>query len=263
MKYLKFGFSTILLFTFLNLKAQNKPNYPQFSGIYPHLAHYNNESECGTGAVVPWADRLWVITYGAHLPFGSSDKLYEITPERDLLNAHGTFYELPAENADGFAKIRPIASHNLAIHDYASYRGLLVMTGLDNQTLSNEHIITSDDGKAKIWAGAIDDLWKLGKPVGEGGVWKNSPVKANTPSDAYLIGFYDKKSLQLSHNSKQSVTFTLQIDPIGHAPWMRYKTITVKPNQVVNFTFPDSFQARWVRFVADKDCEATAWLSYK
>ncbi|MCK5468832.1 MAG: hypothetical protein KAI99_09985, partial [Cyclobacteriaceae bacterium] len=55
--------------------------FPQFSGIYPHLAYYNNEGECGTGAVVPWAGRLWVITYGPHLPDGSSDKLYEITPE--------------------------------------------------------------------------------------------------------------------------------------------------------------------------------------
>ncbi|MBI5385005.1 MAG: hypothetical protein HZA90_10005, partial [Verrucomicrobia bacterium] len=51
------------------------------SGIYPSLATFNNEAECGTGAVVPWADRLWVISYGPHLPFGSSDKLYEITPD--------------------------------------------------------------------------------------------------------------------------------------------------------------------------------------
>lgn len=29
-----------------------------YSGIYPHLAYFNNEGECGTGAVVPWADRL-------------------------------------------------------------------------------------------------------------------------------------------------------------------------------------------------------------
>src|SRR3954447_4176983 len=50
----------------------------QISGIYPHLAMWNREGECGTGAVVPWADRLWVITYGPHLPRGSSDKLYEI-----------------------------------------------------------------------------------------------------------------------------------------------------------------------------------------
>ena len=25
------------------------------SGSYPHLAMFNNEGECGTGAVVPWA----------------------------------------------------------------------------------------------------------------------------------------------------------------------------------------------------------------
>src|SRR5512137_1975001 len=52
-----------------------------YSGIYPHLATFNEEGECGTGAVVPWADRLWVVTYGPHLPYGSSDKLYEITPD--------------------------------------------------------------------------------------------------------------------------------------------------------------------------------------
>jgi len=51
------------------------------SGIYPHLTMFNDEGECGTGALVPWADRLWAITYGPHLPFGSSDRLYEITPE--------------------------------------------------------------------------------------------------------------------------------------------------------------------------------------
>jgi hypothetical protein len=55
----------------------------------------------------------------------------EVATERDLFNCHGTFYELPAENADGYAKIRPVASHNFRINDYASYRGLLIMTGLD------------------------------------------------------------------------------------------------------------------------------------
>src|SRR5687768_11096419 len=49
-----------------------------FSGIYPHLAYFNDEGECGAGAVVPWANRLWVVTYGPHFPLGSSDKLYEI-----------------------------------------------------------------------------------------------------------------------------------------------------------------------------------------
>ena len=186
----------------------------------------------------------------------------EVATERDLLNAHGTFYELPAENADGFAKIRPVASHSLSIHDYASYRGLLVMTGLDNES-SNAHIITSDDGKAKVWAGTIDDLWKLGKPVGEGGPWKNTQVQGGKSSDPYLIGFYDKKNVKISHHSKQVVTFTIEVEPIGHGPWMKFKEVIVKPNETFDFNFPSGFQARWIRFSADKDCIASAWLTYK
>ena len=62
-------------------QSQQKPLTDSVSGIYPRLAYYNNEGECGTGAVVPWAGKLWVITYGPHLPFGSSDKLYSISDD--------------------------------------------------------------------------------------------------------------------------------------------------------------------------------------
>ncbi|MCK5210293.1 MAG: hypothetical protein KAQ79_19795, partial [Cyclobacteriaceae bacterium] len=138
----------------------------------------------------------------------------EVATERDLLNCHGTFYELPAENADGFAKIRPIASHNFRIHDYASYRGMLIMTGINpEQANDNPHIVKSEDGKAALWAGVIDDLWKMGKPVGEGGPWKNKVIEANVPSDPYLIGFYDKKKVSISHNQSTNVKFTIEVNP--------------------------------------------------
>jgi len=55
-----------------------------WSGIYPHLAFFNDEGECGTGAVVPHAGRLWALTYAPHMPKGSSDKLYEISPDLKL-----------------------------------------------------------------------------------------------------------------------------------------------------------------------------------
>lgn len=187
----------------------------------------------------------------------------EVATERDLLNAHGTFYELPAENADGYAKIRPVASHALGIHDYASYRGLLVMTGIDASAKASDHVIVSNDGKARLWAGTIDDLWKLGKPVGQGGPWKSSIVKTGTPSDPYLIGFYDQKSLKLSHKSAQPVTIKIEVNPIGHGPWMTYREVSIKPGETFTHTFPKGFQARWIRFSADKDCEATAWLTYQ
>src|SRR5690606_35448524 len=119
----------------------------------------------------------------------------EVATERDLLSVHGSFYELPAENADGYAKVRPIASHDFRIHDFASYRGLLVLTGITEQINNSGHIIQSEDGQARIWAGTIDDLWKLGKPSGRGGLWENSQVQAGEPSDPYLIGFYDNREL--------------------------------------------------------------------
>ena len=188
----------------------------------------------------------------------------EVATERDLLNCSGTFYELPAENADGFAKIRPVASHNFRIFDYASYRGMLIITGIDSKAAKgNPHIVTSDDGKATVWAGVIDDLWKMGKPVGEGGPWKNTQVKAGEKSDPYLIGFYDKRTLTLSHQSTEKVSFTIEVEPIGHGPWMNYKKVVVAPGQSFNFVFPDTFQSRWIRFVTDKDCRATAWLKYE
>ncbi|MGV8094016.1 MAG: hypothetical protein AB2L24_19305 [Mangrovibacterium sp.] len=188
----------------------------------------------------------------------------EVATERDLFSCAGTFYELPAENADGYAKIRPVASHHFRIHDYASYRGLLIMTGLQKDLPGgNDHIIQSADGKAAVWAGVIDDLWKMGKPVGEGGPWKDSDVKAGVPSDPYLIGFYDQRSLKITHGAGEPVSFKIEVDPIGHGPWMTYKGVTVKPGESFDFVFPGSFQSRWIRFVADKDCNATAWLNYK
>ncbi|HEY3388309.1 MAG TPA: hypothetical protein VGK38_01975, partial [Prolixibacteraceae bacterium] len=127
----------------------------------------------------------------------------------------------------------------------------------------NEHIITSKDGKASVWAGAIDDLWKIGKPVGEGGPWKNSEVKAGQVSDPYLIGFYDHRKLTITHNSKKAVSFIIQVEPIGHGPWMNYKEVIVAAGQSFSFVFPDSFQSRWIRFVTDTDCQATTWLKYE
>jgi hypothetical protein len=55
----------------------------QVSGIYPHLAVFNDtgeiqDRECGIGAVVPWAGRLWLMTYPPHRRTGSVDKLYSI-----------------------------------------------------------------------------------------------------------------------------------------------------------------------------------------
>ena len=185
----------------------------------------------------------------------------EVVTERDLFNAYGTFYELPAESAGGFAKIRPIATHNRHIRDYASYRGLLVMSGV-SAAARGEHIVRSDDGQCALWLGAIDDLWQFGKPRGTGGPWQDSPVTAGTASDPYLLNGYDRKSLTLRDDAAGPVTFRVEVDITGTGQWVTWKDFNVAPGQTFTYRFPASFSAYWARLVADRDCRATALFHY-
>ncbi len=86
-----------IIFQFLvmpNLFSQQLREHVEISGVYPHLSVYNpgdtsscGGGECGIGAVVPWAGKLWLITYSPHCPHGSSDKLW-IIDENLLLDIH-------------------------------------------------------------------------------------------------------------------------------------------------------------------------------
>ncbi|MFO1438212.1 MAG: hypothetical protein U1F81_07780 [Verrucomicrobiaceae bacterium] len=187
----------------------------------------------------------------------------EVATERDMLSACGTFFELPAENADGFAKIRPICSHNLRVTDFGGYRGLFIMSGIKPDAKASDHILRSDDGKAALWAGAIDDLWKLGKPRGEGGPWKSTKVKPGQNSDPYLMWAYDQRTLTLSHDQNEPVSFHIELDLTGTGLWVSYKHHEVSPGEETALTFEPVIQARWLRVTTDKACAATAWLKYE
>lgn len=187
----------------------------------------------------------------------------EVATERDMLSACGTFFELPAENADGFAKIRPIASHNLRVTDFGGYRGLFLMSGVRPDAPAGEHILRSDDGKAALWAGAIDDLWKLGRPRGEGGPWKNTKVKPAQHSDPYLIWGYDKRTLTLSHDAPQTVDMKVELDLTGTGLWVTFQKVQVAAHKALTLKFEPAVQARWLRVTADAACTATAQLRYE
>ena len=105
----------------------------------------------------------------------------EVSTERDLLHVGEIFYELPADNAGGFQYVHPVAATPRHIVDYDTWKGCLVLK--------------EAGGALKI--GVADDLWGLGKPVGVGGPWKETAVKAGVPSDAYLMNGFDRKALVL------------------------------------------------------------------
>jgi hypothetical protein len=194
-------------------------------------------------------------------PLGHARLCREVVTERNLLNVGGTFYELPAQNAGGFIKIRPIASHNRRIHDFASYRGLLVLSGLAADA-KGERIVRSDDGRCALWVGTVDDLWQFGKPRGRGGPWFDTEVKAGQPSDAYLATGYDQKRLRLSHHSPGTVAFTIEADFTGTGTWSHVATVNVMPRATAQHKFPDAFGAYWLRVTASADTQATAQFEY-
>ncbi len=207
---------------------------------------------------LPKTDAGYDKTFSIGWPRG----IREVVTERLLLNCHGTFYVLPHEAAGGIAALKPVATHGKRITDFCSWRGLLVLTGVRGDAKPDQHTFVSDDGKAAVWCGDVDDLWKLGKPRGEGGPWKNTTVEVGKPSDPYLMTGFDRKRVSLSHNSPEPVTFTIEVDFLRDGTWKTYQQIAVPAGETVDHAFPDGFSAHWVRLQADRPCTATAWFVY-
>jgi len=183
----------------------------------------------------------------------------EVATERDLLNIHGTFYELPARNAQGLAKMRPIATHQLRIHDFCSHNGLLFFTGMDDSTES-DRIFRSEDGKAAVWAGVVDDLWRLGKPRGQGGPWMETEVKPGEPSDPYLMTGYDHKQLKIW--SDRDANVSLEVDVDGTGVWLPYETFQTTGGKNLHHRFPQGYSAYWVRARCDKEAIVSVQFKY-
>ena len=170
---------------------------------------------------LPKTDPEYDTATSAPVPRG----IREVATERSLLNAHGTFYELPRPESGGVAKIRPICTHQKQIFDYCSWRGLMVLSGTRPDAKPDKHYFSSADQKTGLWFGTIDDLWKFGKPHGAGGPWNNTEVKANTPSDPYLMYGYDSKTVYLSHTSPYKIMFTLEMDITGDGDWVSISNV--------------------------------------
>ena len=187
----------------------------------------------------------------------------EVVTERSLWNCHGTFYEVPRYSAGGLARMRPVCTHDRRITDFCSWRGLLVMAGTKADAEQDGHFFQSADGKAGLWFGTVDDLWKMGKPRGHGGPWLETKVKAGKPSDPYLMTGYDEKTMKLSHDADSKVIFTVEADILGDGTWLAYESFVVPPGETVTYKFPDGYSAHWIRGKVDAPCHATMQLTYR
>jgi hypothetical protein len=189
----------------------------------------------------------------------------EVISERYLAQFDGTFYEIPRDgsrNVPHFLRMKPVASHRARIADFCTWRGLLVIAGTRIDATPDGHFFRADDSGVGLWFGAIDDLYKLGSPVGEGGPWKDSVIQAGQPSDPYLMTNFGRKSLTLSHDAADTVRVTIQVDFLADGSWHTYSIIDVAPGRETIHDFPDGYGAHWMRVSAEYSGKATAWLRY-
>ena len=203
-------------------------------------------------------------SYDKSFSFGHPRMHREVESERMLANIHGTFYEVPfwiVGQAPLYTKMRPISTHNTQISDFTTWNGLLVLAGLKPASGLSARLFSSPDQKTSLWFGGIDELWKFGKPVGIGGPWKNTQVKANKPSDPYLMTGYDQKTLILEADKDCEITAEIDID--HWTGYHEYKTFKIKAGKKITFKFPLGFSAHWIRFKSNKSVQASSQLIYR
>jgi hypothetical protein len=219
--------------------------------------------DASSALIIDEKGRRWRFPLGSADAASATDHRVarEVATERDLLNLAGIFYELPAENAGGYAMARPISTHNRRIHDFCSWRGLLILSGVDLTKADNPHLVRSTDGKVGVWAGAIDDLWKFGAPVGKGGPWNKQLAKAGETSDPYLMTGFQKKSLTLE--ATKATTITVEVDISGYGDWVVIDRIALQADRSHHHTFPEAFSAYWIRFTTSAAAAVTANLEYQ
>lgn len=181
----------------------------------------------------------------------------EVITERSYLNVHGTLYEIPDQT--GFATMRPVCTHGKRIVDFCSWRGLMVISGMKKNAENDGHYFSPKKDTAGLWFGAVDDLWKFGQPVGDGGPWKDTNVNAGEYSLPYLMTGYDRKRVRFSAN--KNIAITLEVD-FDHNGWHVYRTFNVPANKTIEFEFPEGYSAHWIRARADKDAKATVLFHY-
>jgi hypothetical protein len=188
-------------------------------------------------------------------------RIREVETERVLADVGGIFYEI--SGLTYALSIRPVATHNAAISDFCSWRGMTVLAGCDADAAPHANFVRGAEN-AGLWFGKTDDLWQFGPPTGQGGPWLKTKVSAHEPSDPYLMTNFEHRRVELSHNADGPVAFRLDVDfTVARDTWKTYKTIAVAPGKAVTHKFPDNYHVHWMRITVDRDCTATAQFVYE
>lgn len=189
-------------------------------------------------------------------------RIRETEHERFIMDHHGMFYELsPWAYGNRVWGVRPISTHLWVLGDFCTWRGMFVM-GADNASPSNNHNPLTAEPQSGMFFGKTDDLWSFGKASGWGGPWWKTPVKANEPSDPYLMTGFEHKCLHVKRDSGKTQQVHIEVDFMGCGEFSRYLTLDLDTAGYAQHTFPTGFSAHWVRLTPDQDGSLTTQFYY-
>ncbi|MCB9878956.1 MAG: hypothetical protein H6835_15275 [Planctomycetes bacterium] len=195
--------------------------------------------------LLPKGSRAWDHTWNTEWM-----RIREVQTERYLMDAFGTFFELPSMVYGGhLAGVRPIATHLRICPDVVSWRGMLVLAGDQTDNAVGQP-------QSGLWFGHLDELWRWGKPLGSGSVWLDEQLAPQQTSDPFLMHGYEHKCMHISVSGAQC-DFTVEVDVLGDGRWRPYATFVAQRGEYLHHEFPTGFAAEWVRVRASSATKAT------
>ncbi|MFD2115431.1 hypothetical protein ACFSTH_12620 [Paenibacillus yanchengensis] len=178
-----------------------------------------------------------------------------------LMDMFGTLFWFPPTFSEANSSgIRPISVHHKMIVDFAKWNEQLVLGCNDASVQENP---LTGRCQSNLLFTSVDKLKDFGNPTGFGGVWANEDVTAGQYSEPYLFAGYEQRTLHLSHQQDEKVTFAIELDQQGYGNWTTYQTITVPAHSYQYVIFPQQLQAEWIRLqVQQASSKVTAHYHY-
>ncbi len=195
----------------------------QISGVYPHLTTYGiysqngghfkeGHNECGIGAVVPWAGKLWMVNYAPHMPHGSEHKLYSID-EDFKLTIHPE--SVGGTNWDAALRQIPSAQYDIALFVTDGNPTAYGTPGTGGNSDYGSAFDSIDLTRAVTAADALKTSGTFVMGLGVGSDLNISNIKAISGdvsgTDYFKIDNYDKLTAKLSEIALKNCQGTVSI----------------------------------------------------
>ncbi len=123
-------------------------------------------------------------------------RIRETTHGRWMMDMHGMFFDFPPTfSTNNSAGIVPIGSHLRYVPDFCGWNGKLVLATDETSIQGNP---LAGQPQSNLWIGQYEELQHWGPANGYGGPWIDDEVKANTPSEPFLVAGFDRRVVHLA-----------------------------------------------------------------